>query len=170
MNFKQRKELAERNSAPQERNPQRVYVKQKKSCCSSCLVKILITLLVLVVLAFGGFNIFQRIAIKTNTSSPNLFERKATIKDISVSETYSFPANVKLVITPFADIEDLEIQLNYLDASGNVLQTQFEKIGNVERGKQYSVTIWITNMSASTALKLHSCVYTVSRGLIDLFG
>lgn len=144
--------------------------KEKRSCCSGCLIKLLVTLLVLAALALGGFNVFQRVAIKTNKSSPNLFERKATIKDISVSESYSFPVSVKLIITPSSDIEDLEIQINYLDSSGNVLQTQFEKIGDVENGKQYKITVSITDMSTSTALKLNSCVYTVSRGLIDLFG
>lgn len=142
----------------------------KNSGCSSCLVKLLVFLLIMAGLGLGGFNIFQRVAIKPNKSSPGLFERKAIVQDLQIEESYSFPVSIQLTITPAYDIEDLEIQIDFLDSSGKLLGTQYLEIGDVESGQHYKKKMSITDLTVSEALLAKNCRWTVSRGLISFFG
>lgn len=141
----------------------------KKSCCSGCLVKMLAVVGAIVLLCLIGFNLLQD-KNGVNNSNPNLFERKATVQDITLQESYSFPVSVKYTITPKADIEDLEIKIDFLTSSGELLGTQYLEIGDVSSGRHYTKTMSITQLSASEALLAKKCRWSVSRGTISLLG
>lgn len=134
----------------------------------SFLSRIIITLLILTIVGLVGFNIFQKKSITTNKSSPNLFERKALVEDIEVRENYNFPTSVKFTITPNSDIDDLELQINFLDSSKKVLAVKYIEVGNVISGKHYEQTMDLLDLDFEAVLTT-SCEWTVSRGLIDLF-
>lgn len=83
--------------------------KAKKSCCSGCLVKVLGAMLVIAFIGIVGFNIIQRTLIPNNNAKPKLWERVATIHDIELEESYSFPVSISLKVVPKEDIKDLLI-------------------------------------------------------------
>lgn len=142
--------------------------KQHKSCFSSCLVKLLIFLLIVGAIAFFGITFIQK-AINPNKSNAGLFEREASVKDIEVDDSYSFPISVSLEITPYYDIEDLQLTIYYHNSNGGVIKTQIKQIGDVQKGKTYSFKISLTDFDLSEVLEMDSCTYIVSRGTISYF-
>ena len=141
-----------------------------KKSCSGCLVKVLIFFAVLALIALGIFNVFQRVADKKNTSSPGLFERKASLLDLNVSEEYSFPTSVAFEIYPKKDIDDLQLLLKYTDSNGAVLKTQVYALGDVSHGQKYSFEISLSDVGITNLLLLDNCYYYVCSGTVSLFG
>lgn len=133
----------------------------------SCLGRILIFLLILAIIGLVGFNYLQK-KDTTNKSSPNLFQRKVSMKDIEIDEKYSFPIDVKLEVTPTCDISDLEIQITFYDTHKNILTTEYYSFGDVKAGWHYDRTIRLTDLDIEAFLA-NSCTYTVSRGVTSLF-
>lgn len=133
----------------------------------SCLGRILIFLLILAIIGLVGFNYLQK-KDTTNKSSPNLFQRKVSMKDIEIDEKYSFPIDVKLEVTPTCDISDLEIQITFYDTHKNILTTEYYSFGDVKSGRHYDRTIRLTDLDIEAFLA-NSCTYTVSRGVTSLF-
>ena len=139
-----------------------------KSCFSSCLVKLLIFLLIAGSLLFLGITTIQKIA-NPNKSNAGLFEREASIKDFAFDEKYSFPVSVEYSVTPYYDIEDLQITFYYHNSSGNVFETHVKQLGNVVRGQTYTFKVSLTEFSASEIASFSHGTYTVTRGTISYF-
>ena len=142
--------------------------KEKKSCCSGCLVKVLGAMLVIAFIGIVGFNIIQRTLIPNNNAKPKLWERVATIHDIELEESYSFPVSISLKVVPKEDIKDLTIQINYLDPKQNVIKTDYHNFGNVEKAKTYSTKINITDFGITEIFTIEKCEFSVYSGTVSL--
>ena len=142
--------------------------KQHKSCFSSCLVKLLTFFLIVGTVAFFGITFIQKQA-NPNQSKTGLFEREASVKDLYVEESYSFPISVSWSITPYSNIEDLQLTIYYHNDNGQVIKTQIKQIGDVQKGQTYSFKISLTDFDLSETLEMDRCTYIVSRGTISYF-
>ncbi len=138
--------------------------KKEPSCFIPFLKFIVISVLVVVVL----FNIAQRCSAD-NDASPGLTERIATINDVSISTSYSFPISVSITVVAKEDIDDLVLKIEYMDSSRNVLRTEHEHFGDMEEGESRSRNISITSFSWSDLSKLNSCRVTIQDGTVSLF-
>ena len=140
---------------------------EKKSCCSGCLGKFLIAVLVLLAIVILGFNGMMNRANTDNKSNPTILERKATIKDIELEESYKFPVSIKLTVTPNVDIRDLELQLEFYNSSGETVSTKYIELGNVSSVNHYEETISVLDLDIS-AISSERCAWSVSRGTVKL--
>ena len=94
--------------------------------------------------------------------------RRATISDIDVDTDLNImELGVDVVITPKADISDLELTLVYCDNTGKEIKTQTLYIGSVEDGVKTKKTVHITNFSLSEALRISSVKIRVSGGAVE---
>ncbi|MBQ2702180.1 MAG: hypothetical protein IJF64_04235 [Clostridia bacterium] len=142
---------------------------EKKKSCSGCLVKLLVVVGVLVLIGLVGFNLLQRSKMKINNSSPGLFERKASARDMELYDSYSFPVSITLTVVPKENIEDLEILIQYLDSSGRIVKSQRKFIGDVRTGGVYEFDIKLTDFTVSQLAVITRCQYAVSGGTISFF-
>lgn len=138
----------------------------------------LITIIAFILFVIIGFAIAYIITQKTNSDSdnnsqPSLLSRKATLNDITVSgddlDLSSF--GEKLTFTPKKDIDGLKLKFIFQKSNGTQLQTIEKSVGNVKEGRQYSVTISITELKwdvIKNAFDLQ-CKYTVSAGTVSYF-
>ncbi|MDE7405541.1 MAG: hypothetical protein K2M89_01535 [Clostridiales bacterium] len=108
-----------------------------------------------------------------SNSKPSLLSRSATLNDITISgddlDLSSF--GEKLTFTPKKDIDGLKLKFVFQKSNGTKLQTIEKSMGNVKEGKQYSVTISITELKwdvIKNAFDLQ-CKYTVSAGTVSYF-
>lgn len=108
-----------------------------------------------------------------SNSKPSLLSRSATLNDITISgddlDLSSF--GEKLTFTPKKDISGLKLKFVFQKSNGTQLQTIEKSIGNVKEGRQYSVTISITELKwdvIKNAFDLQ-CKYTVSAGTVSYF-
>lgn len=108
-----------------------------------------------------------------SNSKPSLLSRNATLNDITISgddlDLSSF--GEKLTFTPKKDISGLKLKFVFQKSNGTRLQTIEKSIGNVKEGRQYSVTISITELKwdvIKNAFDLE-CKYTVSAGTVSYF-
>lgn len=119
------------------------------------------------------FLIFALIAILLSDlkCEGKLFEQKATARDISFdSELNLSSMSVDVILIPECDIQDLEIKLTYYDSKGNCLTTDTKVVGNVYKGIQRNVKIYLTDFSLSTALKINEVKITITEGVKSIFG
>ncbi len=140
-----------------------------KKSCSGCLMKLLVAVFVIIAIIYGGFNVLMCSANNVNTSTPGLFERKASINDLTINKSYNFPVSISLEFYPKKDIEDLQFLLEYLDSHGNVLKSQVYTVGNVTHGQKYSFKISLSDVGIVNLLSVENCSYAVCSGTVSIF-
>ena len=142
--------------------------KEKKSSCSGCFIKVFVAILIIVAIGLVVFNLIQRFLIPNNNSKPNLVERVATIHDLEIDESYSFPISIEINVTPKEDIDNLVIKVEYADDELNIIKTKYLSFGNVEMGRTYSQKINITDLGLSEIFSIEKCRFSVYSGTISL--
>ena len=76
------------------------------------------------------------------------FGRKdATNDDVTINEGQDNLLSYTFTFIPNNDIDNLEFEVSFYDSNRKHLSDITKKVGNVKKGKQYSVTINLTELS-----------------------
>ncbi|MDE7108099.1 MAG: hypothetical protein K2O39_07240, partial [Clostridiales bacterium] len=76
------------------------------------------------------------------------FGRKdATNDDVTINEGQDNLLSYTFTFIPNNDIDNLEFEITFYDNNRKQLSDITKKVGNVKKGKQYSVTINLTELS-----------------------
>ncbi|MBQ9728887.1 MAG: hypothetical protein IJV85_04755 [Clostridia bacterium] len=146
-----------------------VIISRLKSIVKSGLFTFTVGFIVLLFVGLFGYNIAQRKMNPSNTSTPSIFEKKASIDNFYFEENFDFPSRISITILPKCNIEDLELKFQYLDSNGSVIKTQYKPVGNVKDDKLHTVTIELSEIGFDDYMQISSCVWSVSEGTTSLF-
>ena len=132
---------------------------------------IIIVLIVAAVMTWGLIKSFDTPdgPIQDGTSV-SLFKRDARNSDITLYcdlDMNSFGA--KFTITPQVDIEELELEIRFLDKNEQLIKTITKYVGNVKEGVQVSFSISISEIGLINALKIEYGRASVSGGKVSYF-
>lgn len=103
------------------------------------------------------------------SSGSTLFTRAATNNDIhaDLSEKISF--NIEYKITPYTDIENLQVTLKFYNNNKELMTTKIKNIGDVKRNVQYSVPVSLTEFSFFDLFKITYTTIDVTKGNVSYF-
>lgn len=109
-------------------------------------------------------------SMNSSSTTVTLFKRDARNSDINLYcdlDMNSFGA--KFTITPQVDIEELELEIRFLDKNEQLIKTITKYVGNVKEGVQVSFSISISEIGLINALKIEYGRASVSGGKVSYF-
>lgn len=128
-----------------------------------------------VLVAIGVLILVVQCAVRNNSgdgnnggsnSSPSLFHRSATNSDIHVEMSDEvFSTSYK--ITPYCDIEDLEITVIFADSNRNTVAEKVKYVGDVKKGREYEVSVSITELGFLDIFKISQTTCRVTGGTVS---
>ena len=127
------------------------YTKKKNFIATLCFTVLIITT-TLLLSACDGIN--------------GIIPRDATINDIYIDTSEEISLNIKYTVIPNVDIHDLEITFKYYDKNSQLITTKVEKLGNVKKGIQYTVSVSLFEFGFLDLLKIYSVKANVTNGTV----
>lgn len=129
--------------------------------------KIVLICIISILIIFLGINFLDNKENTLNKSDAKILERKANSNDIEIDISYKFPISSKIMVTPYVDIEDFELRLDFYNSSNVVVYTKYVEFGDIHSGRHYerSISLLDLNLSAITSDGIY---YSVSRGTVHL--
>ena len=105
-----------------------------------------------------------------NLTTPQLFSRAATSKDIIVNLREDIALSANYEITPNVDIEDLQLTFKFYNDDNRLLDTIVKNVGNVSEGTVYTVSISFDELGGIFAvLDISYSRTSVSGGTVSYF-
>ncbi|MCH5162730.1 MAG: hypothetical protein J1G38_04500 [Clostridiales bacterium] len=95
--------------------------------------------------------------------------REATDDDINIDLEQKISLNMNFDITAYEDISDLEIKFEFTNKNGVVISTKYKKVGDVQKGKTYQVSIKLTEFSLSDIANAYEVSAEVTGGRVSYF-
>lgn len=96
-----------------------------------------------------------------------LIKRNATNADVIINKGETNLFSYSYTFIPQKDIDELQFEISFYDNNRKLISNITKSIGDVEKGKQYSVTINLTELSLSQVFSDYVSV-RVSKGKIAI--